>query len=75
MRGLVKSDPDISKLWTKILAFEVFGVLHSDAFAEKLSEQNRWDRTYIRRLILEYKSFILLAATADHRATPSKPVD
>jgi hypothetical protein len=50
---------------------------HGDAevFWHKLMTENKWSKAYAKAVFDEYKKFIWLAATVNHRVVPSKVVD
>lgn len=64
-------------VWTKLQAFDVDGDGGGSAlsFARRLARENNWSVTFARRVIEEYKRFVLLARCAGHRVTPSDQVD
>jgi len=47
----------------------------ADTFSRRLARENGWSELYARRVILEYKRFLLLAGTGSEMVTPSDAVD
>lgn len=64
-------------LWTKLQAFEIDGEGRGSelSFERRLARENNWSVGFARRVIEEYKRFVLLARHAGHRVTPSDEVD
>lgn len=44
-------------------------------FSRRLARDNGWPPVFARRVVLEYKKFVHLAATCSHPVTPSDEVD
>ncbi len=65
---------DESALWPRLAALDLDG---SDAlsFSGRLARDNGWAPGFARRVVLEYKRFVFLAATCGHPVTPSDEVD
>lgn len=62
-------------LWTRILTFPIGPSDVSLSFTRRLARENAWSHAFAERVVLEYRKFILLAATAGHPVTPSEEVD
>lgn len=63
-----------AKLWQRLSDFEIAPGA-SLAFADRLAAENGWTGAFARRVVVEYKRFLLLAVTAGHSVTPSDAVD
>ncbi|WP_179958414.1 TIGR04222 domain-containing membrane protein [Chitinimonas arctica] len=48
---------------------------HAQPFSAKLAQQNGWSAAYARRVVEEYRRFVLLAIASGHIASPSDAVD
>lgn len=63
-------------LWTKLQAFEIDGDGGAEfSFERRLARENGWTSAYTRRVVAEYRKFLLLARCAGHPITPSDQVD
>jgi hypothetical protein len=62
-------------LWRKIEAFQVNQPGTRFTFEDRLARENRWTPEFARRVVGEYKRFLLLAMLAEHPVTPSDEVD
>lgn len=62
-------------LYSEIMAFRFDDKMGDGPFIERLAEENDWLAEYAKRVALEYKRFIFLAAVASHPISPSAPVD
>lgn len=62
-------------LWQKIEAFQVNQPGTRFTFEDRLARENRWTPAFARRVVGEYKRFLLLAMVAEHPVTPSDEVD
>ena len=62
-------------LWKRIEAFDVEGGGDAYCFADRLSHENGWTRSFTLHAIDEYKKFVYLAAIAQLPVTPSDVVD
>lgn len=63
------------ELWRKIEAFQVNQPGTRFTFEDRLARENRWTPEFARRVVGEYKRFLLLAMVAEHPVTPSDEVD
>lgn len=66
------------EVWTKLEAFEIDDLSQGApelTFAERLARENRWSVGFARRVVEEYRKFILLSQFAGHKVTPSDEVD
>ncbi len=63
-----------SELWTRLVALDLDGQA-SLSFSRRLARDNGWPLAFARRVVLEYKKFVYLAATCGHPVTPSDEVD
>ncbi len=61
-------------LWAKIEALDLDGGA-TLSFSKRLARDNGWSSAFARRVVLEYKKFLFLAATCGHPVTPSDEVD
>lgn len=64
-----------SELWRGICAFQIDDPNSELMFSERLARDHGWSAEYARRVIEEYKRFVLLAMVAEHEVTPSHDVD
>ena len=62
-------------LYQRILAYPLDSAGASFNFSLRLAKENGWAKEYSRRVIGEYKKFVLLAMTAGHVVSPSDQVD
>ncbi|MGH7131518.1 MAG: glycine-rich domain-containing protein [Phycisphaerales bacterium] len=63
------------QVWEKLEAFEIDEGRPDLPFAVRLARENGWRVPYATRVVEEYKRFLLLAAEAGHKVTPSDEVD
>ncbi|MDJ0364352.1 TIGR04222 domain-containing membrane protein [Hymenobacter sp. H14-R3] len=63
-----------SELWARLVALDLDGQA-SLSFSHRLARDNGWPLAFARRVVLEYKKFVYLAATCGHPVTPSDEVD
>ena len=63
-----------SALWARLVALELDGPA-ALSFSQRLARDNGWPPAFARRVVLEYKKFVYLAATCGHPVTPSDEVD
>ena len=63
-----------AELWAKLEALDLDGAAQL-SFSRRLARDNNWPEAYARRVVLEYKRFVYLAATCGHPVTPSDEVD
>src|SRR5688572_8564811 len=68
-------DADVARLWRKLLDFSLDTPGAADPFSARLARENGWPTTYARRVIHEYKRFVLLAVASGHAVSPSDAVD
>jgi uncharacterized protein (TIGR04222 family) len=61
-------------LWAKLEALDLDGGA-ALSFSKRLARDNGWTADFARRVVLEYKRFVYLAATCGHPVTPSDEVD
>ena len=61
-------------LWAKLAALDLDGIA-TLSFSTPLARDNAWPLAFSRRVVLEYKKFVFLAATCGHPVTPSDEVD
>jgi hypothetical protein len=64
-----------SKLWTKILAFDLDHPMSEYGFSTRLANENYWTKDFTEKAILEYRKFMYLAGTSDLMVSPSEIVD
>lgn len=65
-----------SGLYQQLLEYSIDGPQAvAFPFAQRLAEENRWDRVYAERVLLEYKKFIYMAVSGNGIVTPSPAVD
>ena len=62
-------------LYDRLLAFQFDPPGVELTFERRLSRENGWSREYARRVVDEYRRFVLLAMEAGHVVTPSEEVD
>jgi hypothetical protein len=63
------------ELWNALQAFPFDEPGAPQPFSARLARENRWTPAYTRRVLEEYRRFLLLAATAGHPVSPSPAVD
>ncbi|UOQ69976.1 glycine-rich domain-containing protein [Hymenobacter cellulosilyticus] len=63
-----------SELWSRLEALDLDGAAPL-SFSHRLARDNGWTPDFARRVVLEYKKFVFLAATCGHPVTPSDEVD
>jgi uncharacterized protein (TIGR04222 family) len=63
------------ELFDRLMSFEIDKPGTELTFARRLARENRWSLAYAERVIVEYKKFLFLAATAGHVVSPSEQVD
>lgn len=63
------------ELWKKIEALDFDEGLGDYNFTARLSNENSWPETFTKKVMLEYKKFMYLAAVADKMVSPSPIVD
>lgn len=63
-----------SALWARLAALDLDGPA-ALSFSHRLARDNGWPLAFARRVVLEYKKFVYLAATCGHPVTPSDEVD
>jgi uncharacterized protein (TIGR04222 family) len=66
---------DLEALWRRIEAYALDQPAVADPFSARLAREQRWSAEHTRRVIAEYKRFVLLAVTPSHGVTPSDAVD
>ena len=62
-------------LLERLLAFSFDDGVVALPFAVRLARENGWSRRYAERVLVEYRRFMFLLATAGHPVTPSDQVD
>ena len=62
-------------LWARLNTFDLDVTGASLPFSQRLARDNGWSPAFARRVVLEYKRFVYLAATCGHPVTPSDEVD
>ncbi|HLM44315.1 MAG TPA: hypothetical protein VK458_10640 [Myxococcaceae bacterium] len=65
----------MSELWTKLARFNIDSGDGPLTFERRLARENGWTPGYSRRVVEEYKRFVLLCCEAGHPCTPSDQVD
>jgi uncharacterized protein (TIGR04222 family) len=68
-------EQDYLALAARIEAFELDEPGVVDAFGRRLARENAWSDAYTRRVVREYKRFLVLAVTSEHVVSPSEQVD
>ena len=68
-------DPTFQALLAAIQSFPIDDGNPGLTFATRLARDHRWSRAYARRVIVEYRRFLFLAATAGEPVCPSEEVD
>jgi len=63
------------RLWARLDSFPLDIASHPVPFTERLQREQNWPADFARRVVFEYRRFILLAATADAVVVPSDAVD
>jgi uncharacterized protein (TIGR04222 family) len=63
-----------TELWHRLVALDLDGAA-ALSFSQRLARDNGWTLAFARRVVLEYKKFVYLAATCGHPVTPSDEVD
>src|SRR5262245_40162315 len=64
-----------SELYDRIRAFSVDESQPVLSFEARLARENDWTIAFARRVVAEYKRFVVLAMTSGHAVTPSTVVD
>jgi hypothetical protein len=67
--------PTQARLYERLQTFLVDDGEPALSFDARLARENRWSADYARRVMVEYRRFLFLAATADEPVTPSEQVD
>ena len=67
----MENDP----LYTKIMEFDIDNGPVDLPFSERLALENGWSFEFAHRVVLEYKRFVYLLATANFPITPSDQID
>lgn len=62
-------------LYDRLLAFQFDPPGVELTFERRLARENGWSREFARRVVGEYRRFVLLAMEAGHVVTPSEEVD
>ncbi len=62
-------------VWQALEHYEIGPQGAAFGFAARLARENGWTAAQTDRVIVEYRRFAFLAATADHPVTPSDAVD
>jgi hypothetical protein len=68
-------DPARRALWQKLRAFPIDSPGTALRFVDRLARENGWRPAHAEAVLLEYRRFLLLAASAGHPVTPSDAVD
>lgn len=63
------------ELWEKISSYPIDDSSSKFTFSRRLAQENNWSYPYALRVIEEYKKFVFLAMTLEHKVTPSDEVD
>ncbi len=63
------------RLWARLDSFPLDIASHSVPFTERLRLEQGWPADFARRVVFEYRRFLLLASTADVVTVPSDAVD
>ena len=63
------------RLWARLDSFPLDIASHPVPFTERLRREQAWPADFARRVVFEYRRFLLLAATADAVVVPSDAVD
>lgn len=64
-----------TKLWSKVLDFDLDEPLSEYCFSVRLAKENFWTKNFTEKAITEYKKFMYLAATSEFMVSPSEVVD
>ena len=64
-----------TELWARIRGFSLDESGSDLTFTRRLARENGWTEAYARRVVEEYKKFMLLVVAAGHPASPSDQVD
>ncbi len=73
--SLDDSDRQTAVLWRRLEAFELDAPACGLTFTERAARENAWTLGFTKRVIAEYKRFLLLAMTCKHVVCPSDAVD
>jgi hypothetical protein len=57
-------------LYDRIRAFSLDEPGARFGFAQRLAKENRWDEAFARRVVEEYRKFMLLCVAAGHTVSP-----
>ncbi|MGL5097229.1 MAG: glycine-rich domain-containing protein, partial [Planctomycetia bacterium] len=67
--------PEQAALWSEIQRFPLDDPASSFDLTTRLARDNDWRGVYARRVVVEYRKFLFLAAVADGPVCPSDAVD
>ena len=66
---------ELSRLYQRICDYSPDDLESAFTFTQRLARDNGWELKYARRVVEEYKRFMLLAVAAGHPVTPSEQID
>ena len=73
--ALSQASPRAFPVWDALFRYTIGPEDAAYSFVARLAHENGWTQDYAARVILEYKKFCFLAASASHPVTPSDAVD
>lgn len=68
-------DTQTYDIWKRLTQYQIDIQDAGLSFTARLARDNRWSQKFAKRVIDEYKKFVLLAKVAGHPVTPSDQVD
>ena len=72
---LIQSQPEVQALWEKLEGLQLNDNHAVFDFSARLARENGWSHDFTRRVLQEYKRYLLLTRHAGHPVTPSEEVD
>ena len=68
-------DPAAVALWARLQAFELDPPGSARSISTRIAQENGWTEAHVRRLVEEYRRFLLLTQVAGRPVSPSAAVD
>ena len=63
------------EIWTRLQQYQLDDPQAEFPFTTRLARENGWSTQFAERVVEEYKKYLFLAITTEHRLTPSDQVD
>lgn len=67
--------PSNHELYEEIMSLEIDEDNIDFTFSDRLSRENKWQKSYSKRCVIEYKRFVYLSSITNKSLTPSDQVD